>query len=147
MNTRDDAAPAPAYSAKVIEHFENPRNVGSFDARDERVGSGLVGAPAYGEVIKLQIRVNDQGVIEESRFRTYGCASAIASSSLVTEWLAGMTLDEAAAIRSTRIAAELELPPVKMHCSILAEDAIKAAIADYRKKHGSGPPPRTVQPA
>jgi nitrogen fixation NifU-like protein len=125
-----------AYSSKVIDHYENPRNVGSFEKGDERVGTGMVGAPACGDVMKLQIRVNEQGVIEDARFKTYGCGSAIASSSLVTEWVKGKTLDEAGTIRNTHIAEELALPPVKIHCSILAEDAIKAAIEDYRKKHG-----------
>jgi nitrogen fixation NifU-like protein len=125
-----------AYSNKVIDHYENPRNVGSFDKGDESVGTGMVGAPACGDVMKLQIRVNEQGVIEDARFKTYGCGSAIASSSLVTEWVKGKTLDEAGTIRNTQIAEELALPPVKIHCSILAEDAIKAAIEDYRKKHG-----------
>lgn len=123
-----------AYSEKVIDHYENPRNVGSFDSSDKNVGSGMVGAPACGDVMKLQIRVNNEGIIEEARFKTYGCGSAIASSSLVTEWVKGKTLDEAQAIRNTDIADELELPPVKIHCSILAEDAIKAAIADYKNK-------------
>ena len=125
-----------AYSDKVIDHYENPRNVGSFDKADEAVGTGMVGAPACGDVMKLQIRVGKNGVIEDARFKTYGCGSAIASSSLVTEWVKGRTLEEAAQIRNTEIAAELALPPVKIHCSILAEDAIKAAVADYRKKHG-----------
>ena len=125
-----------AYSEKVIEHYENPRNVGSFDKGDESVGTGMVGAPACGDVMKLQIRVNDSGIIEDARFKTYGCGSAIASSSLVTEWVKGKSLDEAAKIKNTQIAEELALPPVKIHCSILAEDAIKAAITDYRKKHG-----------
>ncbi|OGA03728.1 MAG: Fe-S cluster assembly scaffold IscU [Betaproteobacteria bacterium RIFCSPLOWO2_02_FULL_64_12] len=125
-----------AYSDKVIDHYENPRNVGSFDKSDVAIGTGMVGAPACGDVMKLQIRVNQQGVIEDARFKTYGCGSAIASSSLVTEWVKGKTLDEAATIKNTQIAEELALPPVKIHCSILAEDAIKAAIADYRKKHG-----------
>jgi nitrogen fixation protein NifU and related proteins len=128
-----------AYSSKVIDHYENPRNVGSFDKGDEKVGTGMVGAPACGDVMKLQIRVNEQGVIEDARFKTYGCGSAIASSSLVTEWVKGKTLDQAATIRNTQIAEELALPPVKIHCSILAEDAIKAAIEDYRKKHGVAP--------
>ena len=119
-----------AYSDKVIDHYENPRNVGSFDNEDPTVGSGMVGAPACGDVMKLQIKVDDNGVIEDARFKTYGCGSAIASSSLVTEWMKGKTLDEAEAIKNTAIAEELELPPVKIHCSILAEDAIKAAIAD-----------------
>jgi len=125
-----------AYSDKVIDHYENPRNVGSFDKGDEQVGTGMVGAPACGDVMKLQIRVNKQGVIEDARFKTYGCGSAIASSSLVTEWVKGKTLDQAETIRNTQIAEELSLPPVKIHCSILAEDAIKAAVVDYRKKHG-----------
>jgi len=125
-----------AYSTKVIDHYENPRNVGSFDKGDDHVGTGMVGAPAWGDVMKLQIRVNEQGVIEDARFKTYGCGSAIASSSLVTEWVKGKTLDQAGTIRNTQIAEELALPPVKIHCSILAEDAIKAAIDDYRAKHG-----------
>lgn len=125
-----------AYSSKVIDHYENPRNVGSFDKSDGTVGTGMVGAPACGDVMKLQIKVNEDGVIEDARFKTYGCGSAIASSSLVTEWVKGKTLDEAATIRNTQIAEELALPPVKIHCSILAEDAIKAAIEDYRVKHG-----------
>ena len=125
-----------AYSDKVIDHYENPRNVGSFEKGDDSVGTGMVGAPACGDVMKLQIKVNEQGVIEDARFKTYGCGSAIASSSLVTEWVKGKTLDEAAVIRNTEIAEELALPPVKIHCSILAEDAIKAAIEDYRRKHG-----------
>jgi nitrogen fixation protein NifU and related proteins len=125
-----------AYSDKVLDHYENPRNVGSFDKADERIGTGMVGAPACGDVMKLQIRVNEQGIIEDARFKTYGCGSAIASSSLVTEWVKGKTLDQAETIRNTQIAEELALPPVKIHCSILAEDAIKAAIVDYRKKHG-----------
>ena len=123
-----------AYSDKVIDHYENPRNVGSFDNNDPTVGSGMVGAPACGDVMKLQIKVDDNGVIEDARFKTYGCGSAIASSSLVTEWMKGKSLDEAEAIKNTAIAEELELPPVKIHCSILAEDAIKAAIADYKSK-------------
>jgi len=126
-----------AYSDKVLDHYENPRNVGSFDKNDERVGTGMVGAPACGDVMKLQIKVNDQGVIEDARFKTYGCGSAIASSSLVTEWVKGKTLDEALTIRNTEIAKELALPPVKIHCSILAEDAIKAAVKDYKEKHGN----------
>jgi nitrogen fixation protein NifU and related proteins len=124
-----------AYSKKVVEHYENPRNVGSFDKGDESVGTGMVGAPACGDVMKLQIKVNKDGVIEDAKFKTYGCGSAIASSSLVTEWVKGKTVDEAATIRNTQIAEELALPPVKIHCSILAEDAIKAAVADYRKKY------------
>ena len=125
-----------AYSTKVLDHYENPRNVGSFDKGDGQVGTGMVGAPACGDVMKLQIRVNEQGIIEDARFKTYGCGSAIASSSLVTEWVKGKTLDQAGTIRNTQIAEELALPPVKIHCSILAEDAIKAAIDDYRAKHG-----------
>lgn len=126
-----------AYSEKVVDHYENPRNVGSFDRADESVGTGMVGAPACGDVMKLQIRVSEDGVIQDARFKTYGCGSAIASSSLVTEWVKGKTLDQAMSIRNTEIAEELALPPVKIHCSILAEDAIKAAIEDYRAKHGS----------
>ncbi|MBV7299064.1 Fe-S cluster assembly scaffold IscU [Enterovibrio paralichthyis] len=124
-----------AYSEKVIDHYENPRNVGGFDKNDPSVGSGMVGAPACGDVMKLQIKVNEQGIIEDAKFKTYGCGSAIASSSLVTEWVKGKSLDEAAAIKNAEIAEELELPPVKVHCSILAEDAIKAAVNDYKKKH------------
>jgi len=124
-----------AYSDKVIDHYENPRNVGSFEKGDENVGTGMVGAPACGDVMKLQIRVNDQGVIEDAKFKTYGCGSAIASSSLVTEWVKGKTLDQALEIKNSSIAEELALPPVKIHCSILAEDAIKAAVADYKDKH------------
>jgi nitrogen fixation NifU-like protein len=124
-----------AYSQKVLDHYEHPRNVGSFDKNDENVGTGMVGAPACGDVMKLQIKVNDDGIISDARFKTYGCGSAIASSSLVTEWVKGKTLDQAATIRNTAIAEELALPPVKIHCSILAEDAIQAAIEDYRKKH------------
>ncbi|HEX4584110.1 MAG TPA: Fe-S cluster assembly scaffold IscU [Burkholderiaceae bacterium] len=123
-----------SYSQKVVDHYENPRNVGSFDRSDASVGTGMVGAPACGDVMKLQIRVSDEGIIEDARFKTYGCGSAIASSSLVTEWVKGKTLDQAMQIRNTQIAEELALPPVKIHCSILAEDAIKAAIADYRSK-------------
>lgn len=125
-----------AYSQKVVDHYENPRNVGSFDKDDPSVATGMVGAPACGDVMKLQLKVNDEGVIEDAKFKTYGCGSAIASSSLVTEWVKGKTLDEAQAIKNTDIAEELALPPVKIHCSILAEDAIKAAIADYKKKKG-----------
>jgi nitrogen fixation protein NifU and related proteins len=125
-----------AYSEKVIEHYENPRNVGSFDKNDPNVATGMVGAPACGDVMKLQLKVNEQGIIEDAKFKTYGCGSAIASSSLVTEWVKGKTLDEAQAITNTEIAEELALPPVKIHCSILAEDAIKAAIADYKQKKG-----------
>jgi nitrogen fixation NifU-like protein len=129
-----------AYSNKVIEHYENPRNVGALDKNDPTVGTGLVGAPACGDVMKLQIRVRPDGVIEDAKFKTFGCGSAIASSSLATEWIKGMTLDEAMAIRNTQIVEELSLPPVKIHCSVLAEDAIKAAIADYKKKR-QGPAP------
>ena len=123
-----------AYSDKVLDHYENPRNVGSFDKDEDNVGTGMVGAPACGDVMKLQIKVNDDGVIEDAVFKTYGCGSAIASSSLLTEWVKGKTLDEAKAIKNTQIAEELALPPVKIHCSVLAEDAINAAIDDYRKK-------------
>ena len=123
-----------AYSDKVIDHYENPRNVGTFDKGDDSVGTGMVGAPACGDVMRLQIKVNDEGIIEDAKFKTYGCGSAIASSSLVTELLKGKSLDEAMAIKNSEIAEELELPPVKIHCSILAEDAVKAAVADYRKK-------------
>lgn len=126
-----------AYSEKVLDHYENPRNVGSFEKGDDQVGTGMVGAPACGDVMKLQIRVNENGIIEDARFKTYGCGSAIASSSLVTEWVKGKTLDEAMTIRNTQIAKELALPPVKIHCSILAEDAIKAAVKDYKDKHSS----------
>src|SRR6266542_2432701 len=125
-----------AYSDKVIDHYENPRNVGSFSKDAQDVGTGMVGAPACGDVMKLQIRVGSNGLIEDAKFKTYGCGSAIASSSLVTEWVKGKSLDEAMSIKNTQIAEELALPPVKIHCSILAEDAIKAAVADYRKKHG-----------
>ena len=124
-----------AYSDKVLDHYENPRNVGAFDKGDDAVGTGMVGAPACGDVMKLQIKVNDQGLIEDAKFKTYGCGSAIASSSLVTEWVKGKSLDEALTIKNTQIAEELALPPVKIHCSILAEDAIKAAVADYKAKH------------
>lgn len=125
-----------AYSAQVVDHYENPRNVGSFAKDDDDVGTGMVGAPACGDVMKLQIKVDEStGVITDARFKTYGCGSAIASSSLVTEWVKGKTLDEAATIRNSQIAEELSLPPVKIHCSILAEDAIKAAVEDYKKKH------------
>jgi nitrogen fixation NifU-like protein len=123
-----------AYSDKVLDHYENPRNVGNLDQDDEHVGTGMVGAPACGDVMRLQIKVNEEGVIEDARFKTYGCGSAIASSSLVTEWVKGKTLDEAAEIKNSDIAEELALPPVKIHCSVLAEDAIKAAISDYRDK-------------
>jgi nitrogen fixation NifU-like protein len=123
-----------AYSDKVIDHYENPRNVGSFDKNNDDIGTGMVGAPACGDVMKLQIKVED-GIITDAKFKTYGCGSAIASSSLVTEWIKGKTLDEAGAIKNAAIAEELALPPVKIHCSILAEDAIKAAVADYKGKH------------
>ena len=123
-----------AYSEKVVDHYENPRNVGSFDKNDQDVGTGMVGAPACGDVMKLQIKVED-GVITDARFKTYGCGSAIASSSLITEMVKGMTLDQASAIKNSELAEELALPPVKIHCSILAEDAIKAAVADYKQKH------------
>lgn len=125
-----------AYSEKVVEHYENPHNVGTLDKNDPNVGSGLVGAPACGDVMRLQIKVSDEGVIEDAKFKTFGCGSAIASSSLVTEWVKGRSLDDAGAIKNTDIARELSLPPVKIHCSVLAEDAIKAAIADYRRKNG-----------
>lgn len=124
-----------AYSDKVLDHYENPRNVGKMDADDNDVGTGMVGAPACGDVMRLQIKVGDDGVIEDAKFKTYGCGSAIASSSLLTEWVKGRTLDEADSIKNTEIAEELALPPVKIHCSVLAEDAIKAAITDYRAKH------------
>jgi nitrogen fixation NifU-like protein len=124
-----------AYSDKVIDHYENPRNVGSFAKDEEGVGTGMVGAPACGDVMKLQIKVNSEGFIEDAKFKTYGCGSAIASSSLVTEWVKGMHIDQASTLKNSDIAAELALPPVKIHCSILAEDAIKAAVDDYRKKH------------
>ena len=126
-----------AYSEKVIDHYENPHNVGKLDKNDASVGTGMVGAPACGDVMQLQIKVGDDGIIQDARFKTYGCGSAIASSSLVTEWVKGKSLDEAMDIRNTHIAEELALPPVKIHCSVLAEDAIKAAVADYRKKHGA----------
>ena len=123
-----------AYSEKVIEHYENPRNVGSFDKDDPSVGTGLVGAPACGDVMKLQLKITDEGIIEDAKFKTFGCGSAIASSSLATEWVKGMSIDQAMAIKNTQIVEELNLPPVKIHCSVLAEDAIKAAVADYQKK-------------
>ena len=125
-----------AYSEKVLDHYENPRNVGKMDASDESVGTGMVGAPACGDVMRLQIKVNDDGVIEDAKFKTYGCGSAIASSSLLTEWVKGKNLDEAEQIKNTEIAEELALPPVKIHCSVLAEDAIKAAVKDLRDKRG-----------
>jgi nitrogen fixation NifU-like protein len=123
-----------AYTEKVLEHYENPRNVGSFDKNDPSVGTGLVGAPACGDVMKLQLKINEAGVIEDAKFKTFGCGSAIASSSLATEWVKGMTVDQAMAIKNTQIVEELSLPPVKIHCSVLAEDAIKAAIDDFKKK-------------
>ena len=126
-----------AYGKKVLDHYENPRNVGTLDKDDKSVGTGMVGAPACGDVMKLQIKVNDNGVIEDAKFKTYGCGSAIASSSLLTEWVKGRTLDEAAAIKNTELAEELALPPVKIHCSVLAEDAIKAAVKDIRQKRDS----------
>lgn len=126
-----------AYSNKVIDHYENPRNVGTFNKDDSDVGTGMVGAPACGDVMRLQIKVNEAGIIEDAKFKTYGCGSAIASSSLITEWVKGKSLDDALAIKNSEIAEELELPPVKIHCSILAEDAVKAAVADYRKKQGA----------
>jgi nitrogen fixation NifU-like protein len=126
-----------AYSEKLLDHYEHPRNVGSMDKSDTFVGTGMVGAPACGDVMKLQIKVGKDGIIEDAKFKTYGCGSAIASSSLVTEWVKGKTVDEALTIKNTHIAEELALPPVKIHCSILAEDAIKAAVADYKSKHGS----------
>jgi nitrogen fixation NifU-like protein len=141
-----------AYSSKVIDHYENPRNVGAFDKGDDTVGTGMVGAPACGDVMKLQIKVNPAtGLIEDARFKTYGCGSAIASSSLVTEWVKGKSLDEAMTIRNTHIAEELALPPVKIHCSILAEDAIKAAVSDYKARHhgqaAASPAPQVVASA
>ena len=142
-----------AYSDKVIDHYENPRNVGSLDKEADDVGTGLVGAPACGDVMKLQIRVNDQGVIEDAKFKTFGCGSAIASSSLVTEWVKGKTVDEAMLIKNTDVAQELNLPPVKIHCSVLAEDAIKAAVTDWQRKRSgraapaSGPAPTQVAEA
>jgi nitrogen fixation protein NifU and related proteins len=135
-----------AYSSKVLDHYENPRNVGSMDKNDPTVGTGMVGAPACGDVMKLQIKVNEQGVIEDAKFKTYGCGSAIASSSLLTEWVRGKTLSEAASIKNTQIVEELALPPVKIHCSVLAEDAIKAAIEDYRRKSESPPIAEASEP-
>ena len=126
-----------AYSTKVVDHYENPRNVGALDKQDVAVGTGLVGAPACGDVMKLQIKVSADGIIEDAKFKTFGCGSAIASSSLVTEWVKGKSIDEAATIRNTEIAEHLALPPVKIHCSVLAEDAIKAAVSDYRAKHAA----------
>ena len=127
-----------AYSDKVLDHYENPRNVGVLDKGDPKVGTGMVGAPACGDVMKLQIKVNEQGIIEDAKFKTYGCGSAIASSSLLTEWVKGKSIEEAGKIKNTQIAEELALPPVKIHCSVLAEDAIKAAISDYQMKTGKG---------
>ena len=126
-----------AYSEKVIDHYENPRNAGKFDEADDSIGTGMVGAPACGDVMRLQIQVSDDGIIEDAKFKTYGCGSAIASSSLLTEWVKGKNLDEAASIKNTEIAQELSLPPVKIHCSVLAEDAIKAAVQNYREKQDS----------
>jgi nitrogen fixation protein NifU and related proteins len=133
-----------AYSQKVLDHYEHPRNVGSLDKADPSVGTGMVGAPACGDVMKLQIKVNGQGIIEDARFKTYGCGSAIASSSLLTEWVKGKTLEEAGCIKNTQIAEELALPPVKIHCSVLAEDAIKSAIEDYKRKQRAVAPERPV---
>ncbi|MBF0182301.1 MAG: Fe-S cluster assembly scaffold IscU [Magnetococcales bacterium] len=127
-----------AYNEKVLDHYENPRNVGTLDKQDANVGTGMVGAPACGDVMKLQIRVNDQGIIDDAKFKTFGCGSAIAASSLVTEWVKGKSIDEALAIKNKEIAEELALPPVKIHCSVLAEDAIKSAVADYRSKQKGG---------
>ncbi|MEC5217789.1 nitrogen fixation NifU-like protein [Actimicrobium sp. GrIS 1.19] len=129
-----------AYSEKLLDHYENPRNVGKFDKDDETVGTGMVGAPACGDVMKLQIKVGADGIITDAKFKTYGCGSAIASSSLVTEWVKGKTLDQAMSIKNTQIAEELALPPVKIHCSILAEDAIKAAVLDYKTRHATDVP-------
>ena len=126
-----------AYSEKVLEHYENPRNIGSFDKNDPSVGTGLVGAPACGDVMKLQLKISDSGIIQDAKFKTFGCGSAIASSSLATEWVKGMTVDQAMGIKNTQIVEELNLPPVKIHCSVLAEDAIKAAIADYKAKRAA----------
>jgi nitrogen fixation NifU-like protein len=136
-----------AYSEKLIDHYEHPRNVGSLDKDAPDVGTGLVGAPACGDVMKLQIRVNDEGIIEDAKFKTFGCGSAIASSSLVTEWVKGKTIDEALTIKNTDVAHELNLPPVKIHCSVLAEDAIRAAVADYQKKHTGAPRPQPAERA
>jgi nitrogen fixation protein NifU and related proteins len=136
-----------AYSEKVLEHYESPRNVGSFDKNDPSVGTGLVGAPACGDVMKLQLKINDDGIIEDAKFKTFGCGSAIASSSLATEWVKGMTVDQAMALKNTQIVEELNLPPVKIHCSVLAEDAIKAAIADYKAKRAAQGSKETTAPA
>jgi nitrogen fixation protein NifU and related proteins len=136
-----------AYSDKVIDHYENPRNVGTLDKDDPNVGTGLVGAPACGDVMRLQIKVSDEGIIEDAKFKTFGCGSAIASSSLATEWLKGKTVDEAGGIKNTLIVKELNLPPVKVHCSVLAEDAIKSAIEDFKRKRAARHALETVQPA
>ncbi|HMR80988.1 MAG TPA: Fe-S cluster assembly scaffold IscU [Polyangiaceae bacterium] len=136
-----------AYSDKVIEHYENPKNVGTLDKNDNNVGTGLVGAPACGDVMRLQIKVSDDGVIEDARFKTFGCGSAIASSSLATEWIKGKTVDEAATIKNSQIAEELNLPPVKIHCSVLAEDAIKSAVEDYKKKRAARQALGAAEPA
>ena len=136
-----------AYSDKVLDHYNHPRNMGSLDKNDPDVGTGVVGAPECGDVMRLQIKVNPQGVIEDARFKTFGCGSAIASSSLATEWVKGRTVEEALKIKNTEIVEELSLPPVKVHCSVLAEDAIRAALADYQKKHGSGTPEAAAAPA
>jgi nitrogen fixation NifU-like protein len=136
-----------AYSDKLIDHYENPRNVGSLDKSDPDVGTGLVGAPACGDVMKLQIKVNDQGIIEDAKFKTFGCGSAIASSSLVTEWVKGKTVEDALRIKNTDVAQELNLPPVKIHCSVLAEDAIKAAVGDWQKKRGGAARPKSAAQA
>ena len=136
-----------AYSDKVLDHYNHPRNMGSLDKNDPDVGTGVVGAPECGDVMRLQIKVNSQGVIEDARFKTFGCGSAIASSSLATEWVKGRTVEEALKIKNTEIVEELSLPPVKVHCSVLAEDAIRAALADYQKKHGTGAPADAAAPA
>ena len=136
-----------AYSEKVIEHYENPRNVGSLDKNDPEVGTGLVGAPACGDVMKLQLKINDAGIVEDAKFKTFGCGSAIASSSLVTEWVKGMTIEQAAEVKNSQIAEELNLPPVKIHCSVLAEDAIKAALKDYTTKHEPATASQASSPA
>jgi len=135
-----------AYGDKVLQHYENPKNVGTLDKNDPNVGTGLVGAPACGDVMRLQVKISDDGKIQDAKFKTFGCGSAIASSSLVTEWVKGKTVDEAMTIKNTQIAQELSLPPVKIHCSVLAEDAIKAAIADWRKKHATKTVSETIQP-
>jgi nitrogen fixation NifU-like protein len=135
-----------AYGDKVLQHYENPKNVGTLDKNDPDVGTGLVGAPACGDVMRLQVKISDDGKIQDAKFKTFGCGSAIASSSLVTEWVKGKTVDEAMTIKNTQIAQELSLPPVKIHCSVLAEDAIKAAIADWRKKHATKTVSETIQP-